>query len=228
MTRRAEYYYATGDKAQAKEAYLKALAMDMTAGQRVRTYTSYAKCLMEERDFAGSAEYYSLAAEAERQANGETEDYIRLVYDAAVRMYLGKQYRKALDGYARVVAFYEKEDSPASRKNIALCRKGEGNALSAMKDHAGAKEKYRAVVDYMAAEQPQSEEHAAAIALYERLGLHDKAQDTRNALSLCYVYAGKSMEPTQESDEARRQRLEKLQAIINDETANLPLVRRHR
>lgn len=251
MTRRAEYYYATGDKARAKEAYLKALAMDMTAGQRVRTYTSYAKCLMEERDFAGSAEYYSLAAEAERQANGETEDYIRLVYDAAVRMYLGKQYRKALDGYARVVAFYEKEDSPASRKNIALCRKGEGNALSAMKDHAGAKEKYRAVADYMAAEQPQSEEHAAAIArlataekfnsdydasighyreaiaLYERLGLHDKAQDTRNALSLCYVYAGKSMEPTQESDEARRQRLEKLQAIINDETANLPLVRRN-
>lgn len=67
MTRRAEYYYATGDKARAKEAYLKALAMDMTAGQRVRTYTSYAKCLMEERDFAGSAEYYSLAADAELQ-----------------------------------------------------------------------------------------------------------------------------------------------------------------
>ena len=134
MTERAEYYSVTGEKAKAKEWYLKALAMNMTLEQKIKTYESYAKFLSGEKDWSSSAEYYYMAAEAKKQMEGETEDYINLVYNAAIRMYLGKQYEKALAYYHMVVAFYENNGFTVSRKNIAQCRKGMGNVLSATKD----------------------------------------------------------------------------------------------
>lgn len=51
MTERATYYFSKGEKAKAKECYLKALSMNMTAEQKVKTYTSYAKFLTDEKDF---------------------------------------------------------------------------------------------------------------------------------------------------------------------------------
>ena len=211
MTERAEYCYTTGDKANAKEYYLKALSMQMSPEQKLKTYESYAKFLTSEKDWGTSAEYYYMAAEAKKQNEGETEAYIQLMYNAAVRMYLGKQYEKSLDYYNIVVAFYEKADSKASRKNIAQCLKGMGNALSAMKAFARAKEEFTKVLNYYSTEHPQSEEHAAiverlataekfnkdydlsiahyqeAIAMYKNLGLHDKAEDAQNSLKLCYA-----------------------------------------
>ena len=251
MTERAEYCYTTGDKAKAKEYYLKALSMQMSPEQKLKTYESYAKFLTSEKDWGTSAEYYYMAAEAKKQNEGETEAYIQLMYNAAVRMYLGKQYEKSLDYYNIVVAFYEKADSKASRKNIAQCHKGMGNALSAMKDFARAKEEFTKVLNYYSTEHPQSEEHAAiverlataekfnkdydlsiahyqeAIAMYKNLGLHDKAEDAQNALKLCYAYAGKEMEEVEESAEAKKQRLAKSQRIIDEESANLELVHKY-
>ena len=97
MTERADYFFATGEKAKAKECYLKALSMNMTAEQKVKTYSSYARFLSGQNDSSGSAEYYYMAAEAKRQTEGESEEYIQLVYNAAVRMYLGKQFDKSLE-----------------------------------------------------------------------------------------------------------------------------------
>ncbi|MGN0225904.1 MAG: CHAT domain-containing protein [Prevotella sp.] len=251
MTERAEYYSTTGDKAKAKECYLKALSMNMTSEQKVKTYLSYAKFLTDEKDFASSAEYYYMAAETKRQAEGEDEEYIQIVYNAAVRMYLGKQFDKSLDYYQKAVAFYEGKDTEAARKNIAMCHKGMGNVFSAMKNHAAAKEEYKHVLDYYAKEQPQSETHAdamarlatadkfnkdydasishykEAIAMYQRLGLLDKAQDTQNSLNLCYAYAGKPMENTEESEEAKKLRVAKSQKIIDEELGNLELTRQY-
>lgn len=249
MTERAEYCYITGDKAKAKDYYLKALNMNMTPEQKVKTYMSYAQFLMNENDFFSSAEYYYLAAKAKRLVEGETEEYIQLVYNAAVRMYLGKQYEKSLSYYKTVINFYEKTVAKASRKNIALCHKGMGNVLSAMKNFATAQDEYRMALDYYAKEQYQSEEHAAivahlasaekfngdydssishyleAISIYKNLGMHDKAQDTQNSLNLCYVYAKKGMSDTKENSEAKKQRVKKLQGIIDDEIGNLELTR---
>ena len=250
MTERADYFFATGEKAKAKECYLKALSMNMTAEQKVKTYSSYAKFLTGEKDFAGSAEYYYMAAEAKRQTEGESEEYIQLVYNAAVRMYLGKQFDKSLEYYRKVIAFYEGKGQKAARKNIAMCRKGMGNVFSAMKDYAAAKEAYKLALDYYAKEQPQSEEHAAAltrlataekfnndydisiahykeaIAMYTNLGMHDKVQDTQNSLSFCYAYAGKPMDDTEESEEAKKQRLARSQKIIDENLKDLDLVRK--
>ena len=79
MTERAEYYAVTGEKAKAKESYLKALAMNMTPEQKTKTYESYAKFLSGEKDWGTSAEYYYMAAEVKKQMEGETEDYINPV-----------------------------------------------------------------------------------------------------------------------------------------------------
>jgi len=251
MTERAEYCYTTGDKAKAKEYYLKALSMNMTPEQKSKIYESYAKFLTNEKDWDTSAEYYYMAAEAKKQKEGETEDYIQLIYNSAVRMYIGKQYEKSLDYYNIVVAFYEKIDSKASRKNIAQCHKGIGNVLSAMKDFARAKEEFTKSLDYYSTEHSLSEEHAAiverlataekfnkdydssiahyqeAISMYKNLGMHDKAQDAQNSLNLCYVYAGKEMEDVEESAEARKLRQAKSQQIIDEELGNLELVRKY-
>lgn len=251
MTERAEYCYTTGDKAKAKESYLKALGMQMSPEQKSKTYESYAKFLTNEKDWGTSAEYYYMAAEAKKQKEGETEDYIQLIYNAAIRMYLGKQYEKSLDYYNKVVAFYEKTDSKASRKNIAQCHKGMGNVLSAMKDFARAKEEFTKALDYYSTEHSQSEEHAAiierlataekfnkdydssiahyqeAISMYKNIGMYDKAEGAQNSLNLCYAYAGKEMETVEESAEAKKQRLAKSQQIIDEELGNLELVRKY-
>lgn len=251
MTQRAEYYYLTGDKAKAKEYYLKVLGMEMTPEQKSRTYVSYAKFLAYEKDWSTSAEYYYMAAEAKKQSEGDTEDYINLIYQAAVMMSIGNQYEESLRYYNMVVAFYEKRDSKVARKNIARCHEGMGKVLSAKKDFARAKEEFKKTLSFYAKEYPQSEEHAAiverlataekfnkdydssiahyqeAISLYENLGLYDKAQEVQNSLNLCYAYAGKKIDDTEESAEARDQRLAKLQRIIDEELADLELVRKY-
>lgn len=251
MTKRAEYYSVTGEKAKAKECYFKALGMMMTPEQKIKTYESYAMFLSGEKDYASSAEYYYMAAEIMKQTEGENEEYIQLVYKAATRMYIGKQFDKSLDYYQKIIDFYEKRNSNAARKNIAMCRKGRGNVFSAMKNYAAAKEEYKLALDYYAKEKPQSEDHAAilariataekfnreydssiahykeAIEMYKNLGMHDKAQDTQNSLNLCYAYAVKKTDVTTENEEAKKQRLAKLQAIIDDELGNLELTRQY-
>lgn len=248
MTERAEYFSVTGKKDQAKECYLRALGMEMTLEQKAKTCESYGRFLTNEREYATSAEYYYLAAEACKQLKGEDETYIQLIYNAALRLYLGKQYEKSLTFYSQVITFYEQHPSDVSLKKIAECHKGLGNSYSAMKNYAAAKEEYKKTLEFYAQTNPQSEEHASAlerlamaekfnkdydasighykesIAMYQKLGLHDKAQDAQNSLSLCYAYAGRKMEEVTVSDEAKRQRIEKLKKIIEDELSNLELV----
>ena len=50
------------------------------------------------------------------------------------------------------------------------------------------------------------EHYKEAIAMYTNLGLHDKAQDTHNSLNLCYAYAGKPMDNTEESEKTPRKK----------------------
>ena len=249
MIERAEYFYLKGDNAKAKELYLKVLAMEMTPGQKCKVYESYAKFLMDEKDYVSSAEYYYLASEARKLIEGESEGYAQLLYAAALRMNLGHRYEKSIDYYRSVIAFYEKYDSSDSRKNIALCHKGIGDAFSGLKDYVAAKTEFRQALDFYAKEQPQSEAHAAiverlasaeknnkdydssiehyneAIAIYKKLGLYDKAQDAQNSLNLCYAYAGKPMVDIDETEAARLQQHEKLRKVIEEEMDNLELIR---
>ena len=251
MTERAEYYAVTGNRAKAKECYLKALGMDMDNGQKVNTYKSYALFLYDTDDFVSASEYTVMAATILLQQDGETEEYIQLIHKAALYEFIGAQYQASVDNFRKVIAYYEKHPSEASEKNLVLCHKGLGNTLSAMKLYADARDEFQKTVDYYAKTAPNGEEHAAAldrlataekfnkeydasiehyqsaIGIYNNLGMADKAHNTQNSLNLCYAYAGKKMNEVEESAEAKKRKFDKLQAIIDEEKEDLELVRRY-
>lgn len=252
MVERAEYFATTGDNAKAKEHYLKALQMQMTDAQKARAFESYAKFQGKVREFAQASEYYLLAAIAKKAVEGETEEYIQLVYKTAVYGYLGKQYEQSLGYYRQVIAFYEKHDGDAARKNIARCHKGLGNSLSAMQDYEAARDEYKLLMAYYEKydkaneEYPKSIERVAtaekfnkeydasiahykqAIAIFMDRGMSEKAQDTQNSLNLCYAYAGRPMESNEEVENAAKQaQYAKLDAIIKEETDNLEVYKNY-
>lgn len=250
MTERAEYYAATGDNAKAKEYYLKALQMPMTNVQKAKVYESYAKFNGNVNEFAQAAEYFLMAANAKKSVENETEDYIQLLYKTAVYNFLGKQYEQSLGYYRQVIAYYEKHDSNAARKNIAQCHKGMGNSLSAIKRYAEARDEYKLLLAYYEKydkaneEYPNAMERVAtaekfnkeydasiehykqAIAIYMERGLSEKARDAQNSLNMCYAYAGRPMESNEEvSAAAKKAQHAKLDAMIKEETENLDLYR---
>ena len=250
MTERAEYYATMGDNAKAKEYYLKVLQMSLTDAQKAKACEAYAKFNGSVREYALAAEYYLMAANAKRTVEGETENYIQLIYKTALYSYLGKQYEQSLGYYRQVIAFYEKHDSDAARKNIAQCHKGMGNSLSAMKLYAEARDEHKLVMAYyekydkandeypnaierVATEEKFNKEYDAsiehykqAIAIYMERGMSEKAYDTQNSLNLCYAYAGRQMESNEELKNISKQAQHaKLDAIIKEETDNLELYR---
>lgn len=248
MVERADYYAATGDNAMAKENYLKALQMPMTDKQKVKVYESYAMFNGGAREFALAADYYLMAANAKKAVEGETEDYIQLVYKTAMYSYLGKLFEQSLGYYRQVIAFYEKHDSNAARKNIAQCHKGMGNSLSALQRYAEARDEHKLVVAYYEKYDKESEEYPnaitrvataekfnkeydisiehykQAIAIYTERGMSEKAHDTQNSLNLCYAYAGRQMETNDEVENAAREAQKaKLDASIKEEIENLDI-----
>lgn len=250
MMDRAEYYATTGDNAKAKENYMKALQMPMTDVEKAKVYESYAKFNGNAREFALAAEYYLMAANAKKTVEGETENYIQLVYRTAVYGYLGKQYEQSLGYYRQVIAFYEEHDSDAARKNIAQCHKGMGNSLSAMKRYAEARNEHKLVVAYYEKYDKASEEYPnaitrvataekfnkeydasiehykQAISIYMERGMSEKAHDTQNSLNLCYAYAGRKMENNVEVEKAAKQAQNaKLDAIIKSELEELEITK---
>lgn len=252
MTERAEYYATMGDNAKAKEHYLKVLQMSLTDAQKAKVYESYAKFNGNVREYALAAEYYLMAANAKRTVEGETENYIQLIYKTALYSYLGKQYEQSLGYYRQVIAFYEKHDSDAARKNIAQCRKGMGYSLSALKRYAEARGEHKLVVEYYEKydkaneEYPKSIERVAtaekfnkeydasiahykqAIAIYSERGMSEKVHETQNSLNLCYAYAGRPMESNEEVENAAKQaQYAKLDAIIKEELDNLEVYKNY-
>lgn len=248
MTERAEYFAVTGDNATAKEYYLKVLAMTMTDAQKAKVYESYAQFQADIREYALASEYYLVAANAKKAVEGETEEYIQLVYKTAVYDFIGKQYEQSLGYYRQVIAFYEKHDGDAARKNIAQCHKGMGNSFSAIKDFAKARDEHKLVVEYyekydkandeypnaivrVATAEKFNKEYDAsiahykqAIAIYTERGMSEKVHETQNSLNLCYAYAGKPMESNEEVTNAAKQVVNaKLDAMIKEEINNLDL-----
>lgn len=252
LTDRAEYYATSGDKAKAKDHYLRAMQKTMNDAQKARIYESFATFQTQEREFASASEYFQLAANAKQVLEGETESYIQLVYKTAVYGYLGKEYERSVDYYRQVIGYYEKHDSDAARKNIAQCHKGIGNSYSAMNDYGAARDEYKLVMlyyeqyDQANKEYPKAiarvataekfnkeydasiEHYKQAIAIFRERGMTEEALDTQNSLKLCYAYAGKPIEGDEDLEIAAREaRNKKLDALIKEETENLDLIKKY-
>lgn len=250
MIDRAEYYMSTGNNAKAKECYLKAFDMDMTETQKIRAYRSYSIFLFNTREFVSAADYAMMAAKMELKENGESEDYIQWIYKTAVYDFLGKKYEAAIEYYRKAIDYYGRHPSEKSDPAVAECRKGIGNALSAMKRHAEAKHEYRLSLDYYEQKAPDSKGHAAALSrlataekfngdydesighyrkaidMYRALGMYQEANDTQNSLSFCYTYAGRKQDNDEEIENAaEKQQDAKLDGIIKDELETLELTK---
>lgn len=247
MSERAEYYSLRGDNANAKECYDRAMAMEMTEEQKVKVYSSYARFQEGLRDFSSAAEYYRLAASAEKAAHGESATYAEVLYYAAVFSYLGKKFDPAIDLYKKTIAYYEVNDGPKSGEEIARCNQGIGNVLRAEQKSKEAIPYHQKTVEYYRTNQPESkeypkamvylanaerfaEEYEAAIehyqeamALYESREMADKYEETQHALLRCCAAAGKPVPEMAQSEAAARMRLAKIEKIIKEETENLEI-----
>lgn len=250
MVDRAKYFAMKGDNAQAKDYFLRALNMPMTDEQKALVYEAYADFQTEVREFALASEYFLMAANAKKAVEGETEEYAQLEYKTAIYAYLGKEYEKSLIHFRLVIAFYEQHDTDAARKNIAKCRKGLGNSLSAMKDFAAARDEHRLAMEYYERYNPADEEYPnsivrvataekfngdydasiehykQAISIYLERGMSEKANDTQNSLNLCYAYAGRPMDSNEDiATAAKEAQIAKLDAIIEETKGNLDIMR---
>ena len=231
MLERAQYYGATGDQAQAKECYLKALAMPMDDEIKVKVSEAFALFLGgSARDFASAADYYLSAAS------------IRYSF-------VGKKYEQAVSAYQTAVDIYRKYDTEAARKNIAKCMEEMGKAYSGMKDYGKAVECFRQLVtyyeqydqvdeDYPKAilrlakaekfnnEYPVSiEHHKQAMTLFEKRGMDDSYADAAASLQLCYRYAGINETVDRKYEESRESRMTKIDGIIKQELEGLEITR---
>ena len=252
MLGRAQYYGATGNQAQAKECFLKALDMPMDDEMRVKVSEAFASFLGgSARDYASAADYYLSAASIRKAVSGETEAYASLMYNAGIYSFIGKKYEQAVSAYQVTVDFYRKSDTEAARKNIAECMKGMGNAYSGMKDYGKAVECFQQLVAYYEhydqadEEYPKAilrlakaekfnkeytvsiEHHKQAMALFEQRDMVDDYADAAASLQLCYRSAGIHETVDGRYEQSREARLARIDGIIKQELEGLELARKY-
>ena len=249
MLKRAQYYAQKGDEGQAKEWFLKALGEPMSDSVRMDVYRAYASFLYGLRDFSGAAKYKKMEAGLIKKEHGVSEASVLASYYAAVYQYLGKEYQGAVDSYEEVLDFYRQSDSPAARANEARCYKGIGNAYSAMRDHAHAKDAFgkelelipagsgdyaKALLRLAKAEKFAKDysvsikHHREAMALFESLGMTEEYADAATSLRLCLAYAGESGTVKTNDDEFLTIQKNKMNDIIAQETSQLDITRTYR
>ncbi len=252
MKERAEYYALKGDNVAAKECYLTALSMDMTEEEKADVYYSYAMYIWTNQDFSSGAEYFLMSANAKKTLNGVTDEYISTIYTTASSYFLAECYDEAIKFYQEVIDYYSKINSQEAREKMAQSHKGIGASLSGQKKYAEAEVECQEVVDYYKQYDPSNDEYPKAIvslanaekfnkdydssiahyhealSIYAERGMTEEYDNTSNSLKLCYAYAGRASELSEEgqsameeqADEARKK---KLDSMIKDELDNLEL-----
>lgn len=218
MLERAQYYSSKGDAAHAKEWFLKTLEQPLDAASKAQVMEAYARHLGDVRDFLASAEYYHGAAALIREVQGETEKFRELKYRAALYEYLGKSYEKSISSFQPLIAHYRSQDTPESRKALALCLKGAGNAANAARDYATAINFRHQLVslyeatDTATIEYPKAilqlatsekfakdydisiEHHRQAMRIFEQRGLAQEYSEAAASLNMCFLYARRRSE----------------------------------
>lgn len=250
MLERAQYYGAKGDQPMAKECYLKVLAMPMADEMKERVYESYGTYLgTKTNDYAAGADYLLMAANIAKIHSGETESYANTLYKAGLFAYIGQKYGQSIEAYENVVNFYSNSDSPAAKKNIALCMKGMGNSYHGLKTYGKSAECYRKLLEYYEQNDQESEEypkaiirlakaekynkdyavsiehHKKAMAVFEQRGMTSDYADAASSLQMCYVYAGIKETVDDKHDETKAARMERIDRIIKQELEGLEMAR---
>lgn len=251
MVERAQYFATIGDNAQAKDCFLKALAMQMTDEERVKTYMAYADFLSGTGDFITASEYYISAANVIENSKLPKTDYANVVYKAGVYSYLGGAYCQAVDLYQTAIDFLTQQDSEEAEKKETDCYKGMGNAYSAIKEYEEAVDCFKRVVEYYGVNGRSSEEyskallnlgkaekfagrfdeaiehHKQAMSIFEKMNMAEQYSDAASSLQLCYAYSGRQEDMDMKEGFAETGRIDKLNRIIEDELNDLELYRKY-
>ncbi len=250
MMERAQYYGSTGNQAKAKECFLKALAMPMDDEMKAQLHETYATYLAgTARDYASAADYILSAANLRKALSGETEQYANLMYKTGMYAFVGKKYDMSVSAYQAAIDFFKRHDSAAAKKNVAQCYKGMGNAYSALKDYAKARDCHQEVVSYYEQYDQANEEypkailrvakaekfnkeytasiehHKQAMALFDARGMSTDYADAASSLQMCYTYAGITETVDRRTDASHAARMERIDGIIKTELEGLDEVR---
>lgn len=255
MLDRAQYYSLTGNSAEAKECFLKVLAMPIKGDSLVMAHTMYAYFLSSEmQDRVTAAEHQLMAAKAQKDLTGEDENYADIVYSAGhyySYAVTADYWQKAIECYEKAKTVYqqsgnsEKEaacwkamgDSNYGLKNYAQSKVCYQNALAYYEGYDKDNEEYPKLIENIASAEKANKEYDASIAhyqqamkLYEERGMMREYGNAQNGLSLCFFYAGKDMSEASDGkydDAVKAARMAQLDRLIDAEKEGLDFSERY-
>lgn len=236
---RAKLFSAKDQLDLAKDEFNAIFAMDLTASEKGLVYEKYADFLKDHQDFSQAAEYYSMASETLRNADGESVTTTILLQKSALHYYFAYQYDIAIDLFKRVIEIIDKYNYSDSLKSQAInvmghcyrAKKDYDNAiltynslLTHLEKHGYAEDEYAKAYDRLATCErfagrydDSIKHYEVAIDLYGKLELYDAQQSAQNGLKMARAYSQRGVDlenDTSDNDKARQQRDAKLREVI--------------
>lgn len=250
MMERAEYYVSTGDNTNAKEWYLKAIAIVQDDEEKIIVYEAYSQFIgMTMNDFISGAEYQIAAANLRKTLKGENDDYFNSMNKAGIYSYLGKQFQQAVDCYLPILAHYQQSNTSAAKSNVAKCHKNLGNAYVGLRDYPKAKECFKQSLAYYEKHDKKSDEYPQAIArlasaekfnkdyedaiehykqamkIFEERNMMQDYFNAANSLKLCYIYTGKDEEVDTKEEAVKAELYKQIDESIKELKDNLQITK---
>lgn len=236
---RARYFMSAGEPSNAKDEFNSLFAMELSDEEKTDAYATYARFLMNERDFASAGDYLTMASEASVRDLGENESATSLVSRAGLCYFIGKEYDKSIASHLRAIEDVDARGYSPKIKTTSL--QGIGNAYSGKKEYGKAAKYFRMLIGHLedigqeeGDDYPKAYERLAsaekfsgdydrsikdyntAIGLYEKLGKYDEAEQAKAGLTLCMAYARQYTEAGPGSNAAQAQREDKLRKILRE------------
>lgn len=247
---RAEYYAAVGDNTNAKEWYLKAVAIVQDDEEKIKVYEAYSQFIaMTMNDFVSGAEYQMAAANLRKTLKGENDDYFNSLNKAGIYSYLSTQFQQAVDCYLPIIAHYQQSNTSAAKSNVAKCQKNLGNAYVGLQDYPKAKECFKQSLAYYEKHDKKSDEYPQAIArlasaekfnkdyedaiehykqamkIFEERNMMQDYSNAASSLSLCYTYAGIEEEVDFKEDAVKAEMFKQIDQSIKELKDNLQITK---
>ncbi len=246
LTKRAEYHASVDKIEEAKNVYAQALNTKGTLQEQRDFKISYARFLSNQKMHADAALYYKLAAEDEKQLNGETKLYASSLYLAGLKYNISQKQSEAIDCLTRSALAYTHLGGKENLQKAYASLQSVGTTYSIGRHFEEAIDYYKRAMNGLK-QWPQSEEYASALSdvaktecnlglfdsslahYHEALQIYDNLQmtnlKTRTLQMIQYTLtkAGREAEADQMNDIVNNSIVEQTEIILKEETDNLTM-----
>ncbi len=246
LTKRAEYFSSIDKIDEAKSTYLKALKAEGTLQEQRDLKSSFARFLSNNNMRQDAALYYKLAAEDERQMNGETKLYASALYLAGLMYNISQKQVEAIDCLKKSAAAYTNLGGDENLKKAYKSLQSVGSAYSIGRKFDEALDYYTQAMNGQK-RWPQSEEYASALSdvaktecnlglfdsslthyrkalqIYEDLQLTNEHTQTLQMIQYTLTKAGRGEESEQMNDAVNNSIIIQAEKLLAEEKANLPI-----